>query len=123
MEINLYQTKAALVVETYGPEGFRVSGTSYDTAIMLTAEACQPWLEGDGLGVGAFLQAKEFLAGCEVILVGTGKRAAFIPPSQRAALRQDGLNLEVMDTGAACRTYSVLLGDGRKVGALLLPDK
>lgn len=122
MEISLHQPKSALIIESYGATGFRISGVEHQGGVMLKAEACAPWLGADALDQTALLAAREFLDGCEVVLVGTGKRTQFMPPSQRAALRAAGLVIEVMDTGAACRTYNVLLGDGRKVGALLLPD-
>jgi uncharacterized protein len=57
----------------------------------------------------------------EVLLVGCGARAGFIPPARRNALRAHGITVEVMDTGAACRTYNVLLAEGRRVAAALLP--
>jgi uncharacterized protein len=57
----------------------------------------------------------------EVLVVGCGARATFIPPSRRSALKAHGIALEVMDTGAACRTYNVLLAEGRRVAAALVP--
>lgn len=122
MEISLHQPKSALIVESYGTEGFRISGENHSGPIMLTAEASAPWPVGQCLDQAAYMAAASFMAGCEVVLVGSGSRTQFIAPSQRLALKAAGLNLEVMDTGAACRTYNVLLGDGRKVGALLLPE-
>ncbi len=128
MEISLHQPKSALIIETYGPSGFKVSGEEHTGAIMLKAEVCAPWpdcaLWPDcaALDDAALLAARDFMADCEVVLVGTGARARFMPPSQRTMLKDAGMKVEVMDTGAACRTYNVLLGDGRKVGALLLPD-
>ncbi len=121
MEINLYRPQDHLAVDSYGPEGFRVSGQDYGSPIMLRAEACQPWEPSAGFSLECFLNAAEFLAGCDVVLLGSGAKSAFLPPSLRAALKERGLVVEVMDTGAACRTYNVLLGDGRKVGALLVP--
>ncbi len=121
MEINLYRPQELLAVDSYNAEGFVVSGQRFDSAIMLHGTGCQPWDANTSLQMASFAAAADVLAACDVVLLGTGLRAAFLPPSQRAALKALGLLVEVMDTGAACRTYNVLLGDGRKVGALLLP--
>ena len=52
---------------------------------------------------------------------GGGTRMELLPKALRQSLREAGLVVEVMDTGAACRTYNVLLAEGRRVGAALLP--
>lgn len=56
----------------------------------------------------------------EVIILGTGNKIAFPDMHWSATLYQNGIGLEVMDTGAACRTYSILAADGRNVAAALL---
>jgi uncharacterized protein len=53
--------------------------------------------------------------------VGCGPRAVFLPPALRASLKSAGLSLEVVDTGSACRIYNVLLAEGRRVAAALIP--
>lgn len=57
----------------------------------------------------------------EVVIIGTGSRHVFPPPGLLAPLTRAGIGVEVMSTSAACRTYNVLNGEGRKVVALLLP--
>ncbi len=47
----------------------------------------------------------------------------FVPPALRTGLRQMGVVIDAMDTGAACRTYDVLLTEGRRVAAALLPPR
>ncbi len=58
----------------------------------------------------------------EVLLVGTGKQLRFPAGEQLAALVSLGIGYEVMDTPAACRTYNILAGEGRKVGAAIILD-
>ena len=53
--------------------------------------------------------------------MGCGPRAVFLPPALRTTLKSAGLALEVVDTGSACRTYNVLLAEGRRVAAALIP--
>ena len=56
----------------------------------------------------------------EIVLLGTGARLTFPEPAQLAPLYKAGLGVEVMDTPAACRTYNILLGEGRNVVAALI---
>jgi uncharacterized protein len=56
----------------------------------------------------------------EVVILGTGARLQFPAPSLTRALVEAKIGLEVMDTGAACRTYNILMSDDRRVAAALL---
>ncbi len=74
----------------------------------------------------ADLAQEDFLhlasCGAEIVLLGTGERLRFPHPSLTVPLMQAGIGLEVMDMGAACRTYNILASEGRKVAAALLFD-
>jgi uncharacterized protein len=56
----------------------------------------------------------------EIVLLGTGATFRFPEPARLAALHKAGFGVEVMDTPAACRTYNILLGEGRNVVAALI---
>lgn len=56
----------------------------------------------------------------EVVLLGTGSRLRFPPPPLTRCLTEARIGLEVMDLGAACRTYNILAGEGRRVAAALI---
>ena len=56
----------------------------------------------------------------EIVLLGTGATFTFPEPALLAPLYQAGIGVEVMDTPAACRTYNILLGEGRNVVAALI---
>ena len=56
----------------------------------------------------------------EVLLLGTGAHLRFPHPSLLAELHTQGIGVEVMDTAAACRTYNILVSEGRRVAAALL---
>ena len=58
----------------------------------------------------------------EIVLLGTGARFQFPPPALLAPLYKAGIGVEVMDTPAACRTYNILLGEGRNVVAALIVE-
>ncbi len=56
----------------------------------------------------------------EIVLLGTGKRQQFPSPWLTHSLLSRGVGLEIMDTGAACRTYNIIMAEGRRVAAALL---
>ena len=58
--------------------------------------------------------------GAEVVIFGSGARLRFAPPALLRALIERGIGVEAMDTGAACRTYNVLVSERRAVVAALL---
>ena len=60
-----------------------------------------------------------FELGPEVVLLGTGERQRFPPAQIRAAFAARGVGLEVMDLGAACRTYNILVQEERRAVAAL----
>lgn len=59
-------------------------------------------------------------SGPEMILLGTGSKPVFPPRELVFALARRGIGLETMDTAAACRTFNILVGDGRRVAAVLI---
>ena len=73
------------------------------------------------LSVDDFSPLFDVLDDIDVVLLGTGKSLVFPEPSMKKALKEKGLHIEVMDSGAACRTYNVLMAEGRRVVAALLP--
>ncbi|ROR32106.1 Mth938-like domain-containing protein [Inmirania thermothiophila] len=120
MEISL-DTGGSNLVRSYGPDRIVIGERTFRAAIVLSPEAI---LE-DRLPrrpeelAPAHLEAVTAL-GPEVVLVGTGARLRFPAPEVTAPLLARGIGVEVMDTGAACRTYNVLASEGRRVVALLL---
>jgi len=110
------------VVEAYGGGGFRVGGAAYKGSVLVFPDRTLAWPVGD-IAEMTLENLEAALAGAEgleILLVGCGARAAFIPPALRKAVRAAGPVLEAMDTGAACRTYNVLLSEERRVGAALI---
>lgn len=107
------------VIERYGASGFRVSGQIYHGAILVFPERTIAW-EAAELTVQSLLPVVEH-GGVEVLLLGLGRRMMPVAASLRTALRASGIAIEAMDTGAACRTYNVLLAEDRRVAAALLP--
>ncbi|MCB1721310.1 MAG: Mth938-like domain-containing protein [Rhodospirillales bacterium] len=112
------------ILQSYSAGRFRVSGVVYEGALIVLPEATQRWdFAGavEELGEADFEPLIEQASEIDVILLGCGTAIQFLPSSLKNALKARGLNIEVMDTGAACRTYNVLMADGRRVAAALLP--
>ncbi len=57
----------------------------------------------------------------QVILLGTGEKMQFLKPELFASLADQNIGIEVMTTPAACRTYTILMTEGRNVAAALFP--
>ncbi len=107
----------------YGRGYVMVSGERYTHHLILTpGRPVEPWT------VAGFeaLTAAEFEAiaalGPEVVIFGSGGTFRFPRPELTRALAEARIGFEVMDTQAACRTYNILLAEGRKVLAAILVD-
>ncbi|HEV2545801.1 MAG TPA: Mth938-like domain-containing protein [Stellaceae bacterium] len=112
------------VIDSYGPSGFHVSGAGYESAILVFPDATVVW------NVASFAEVSiEALrpviehGGIRILLLGCGRRTEFVLPALRQSLRGAGIVLDAMDTGAACRTYNILLSEERPVAAALLPAR
>jgi uncharacterized protein len=110
------------VLTGYGDGGFRVSGKFLTGSILVNRERLLPWENASSASflledVAAILVTTPPV---ELLLIGGGARLRPVDAVLRAALRQRGVAVEPMDTGAACRTYNALLGEGRRVAAALL---
>ncbi len=122
MELTPVIPSGRQVIESYGPRGFRVSGIAYAHAILVFPDLTLDWAVTGAEAVTAeALQPVIERGGTEILLLGCGSRVTPVPPAIRQALKAAGISLEPMDTGAACRTYNVLLGEDRRVAAALLP--
>ena len=111
------------VINAYGDGGFRISGTHWTQSVLVFPSQTVAW------PVAAFseltLGSLEPVFGtepvAELLLIGCGPAMAFVPNDLRAAVRARGIVIEALDTGAACRTYNLLMGEGRRVAAALIP--
>jgi len=107
------------LIERYGAEGFRVSGVVYAGPVLVFPDRTMIW-ENPVISIEGLAPVVAH-GGVELVLIGLGTRGAPVAPALRAALRAHGIGIEAMATGAACRTYGVLLAEDRQVAAALLP--
>ena len=107
---------SALAIESYGPGFFRVG-----THVLRGASLITPWDAGAWGGLDDLATPLAMVGKIDVLLLGLGRDIAVVPKAFRAALEAQGIGVEPMNTPAACRTYNVLLGEGRRIAAALLP--
>ncbi len=110
------------LIQRYGENSFTVSGTRHTGSILVLPTATAAW-EARGIADidGASLANTLRAANVTLCLIGCGARTELIPQSLRDALRAAGVSVDAMETGAACRTYNMLVGEGRAVAAALIP--
>ncbi len=109
-------------IDHYGNGGFRIGGDRYEGSVIVAPEQVWPWavsemaqLTADSLA--AIVAAEPPI---EVLLIGCGGRGERLPGDLRQALKERAIIVDVMETGAACRTYNVLLAEERRVAAALI---
>jgi uncharacterized protein len=115
MQLSEVKYEDQLPVDGYGPGFFRVADKVHDGAMFLTAEGAQPW--------GGFEDLSPLIASVEAydfVFVGTGADIAPVPKPMREELEAAGVAIEVMSSPSACRTYNILLSEGRRVALAVL---
>ena len=116
MRLNEISYTNAVPIDGYGPGFFRIGGKVYDGCVLTGPEGTAVW---GGYEDDAPLPALSDTV--DVLFIGTGVELAHIPPDLRTALENAGLGVEIMNSPAACRTYNVLLSEGRRIALALLP--
>jgi uncharacterized protein len=110
------------IIERYAAGGFRISGVVHRGAVLVFPEQTLAWPAGDAAALSAeSLSPVAEHGGVQILLIGLGRDGGLVPEALRAALRARGIVVEAMDTGAACRTFNVLVAEDRRVAAALLP--
>lgn len=110
------------VIQSYNATGFKISGRFYANPVIVFPDRVIDWSVADRTNLTPedfqiFIQEKNV----DVWLLGCGAKTVLLSPSLKTWLKTQGIIIEAMDTGAACRTYNVLLADGRRIAAALLP--
>jgi uncharacterized protein len=120
MKFHLTRPDGRNLITGYGPGYIAVNRERRTTSLLVLTDQLTEWdvRTHQALSLAAF----DRLAGLpvEILLLGTGDRLHFPHPCLTQPLRDAGIGLEVMDTGAACRTYNILLAEDRRVGAALI---
>jgi uncharacterized protein len=123
VEISSVIPPGRRMIDGYPTGGFRVAGTLYQGPMLIWPEGEAPWsLERiEDLDVAALDPVRRIDPPVEVLLIGCGLRMTLLPSVLRRQIREAGIGMDAMDTGAACRTYNVLISEGRRAAAALIP--
>lgn len=110
------------LIDAYGNGGFRFADMSHRGSILCLPSGVYAWAAANPaeLTLAAFQPVLAEANELQILLLGTGPTQIFPPRALRGLLEAAGFGVEPMTTGAAARTYNVLLGEGRRVGAALL---
>lgn len=116
MRLNEIVYTDAKPVEGYGPGFFRIGGEVIEGPLVAGPKGIHAW---------GGVQDTQTLLGLadqiDVLFVGTGADVAHLPDPLLDALEEVGIGVEAMASPAACRTYNVLLSEGRRIALALIP--
>jgi len=107
-------------IEAYGNGGFRFAQMSHKGSILCLPSGIYAWERPELDALAAYARVFAEREALALLLLGTGRSPTRPADAIARAFRDAGLALEAMDTGAACRTYNVLIAEGRPVAAALV---
>ncbi|WP_020178467.1 MTH938/NDUFAF3 family protein [Methylopila sp. M107] len=110
------------LIDAYGGGGFRFGDHGHKGSVLGLPSGMWAWPYSGAaeLDVAAFEKVLEEADEIDTLLVGMGADIAWLKPEIRAALRERGVVVEAMATGAAARTWNILVGERRRVAAALI---
>lgn|SRR5690625_3948541 len=121
MDITPLVPEGQQTINAYGDGGFRIAGQRWTGSVIVFPQKTLSWSAGSFADVNIEgLQPVIEEGGVQVLLLGCGSRTQWPNRELRAWLREQGIVMEPMDTGAAARTFNVLLAEERAVAAALL---
>ncbi|WCJ63788.1 Mth938-like domain-containing protein [Agrobacterium tumefaciens] len=109
-------------LDAYGNGGFRFADMSHRGSLLLLPSGIYGWepIDAKELAVGHFEKVLAEAQDIEVLLIGTGDGMRVLPKELRAAFKEAGISVDPMSTGAAVRTYNIMLSESRAVAAALI---
>ena len=107
------------LIQSYGDGRFRIAGEIYKGSVLVTRETTARWGVTSVVDI-TFENLEAILSEPEILVIGCGISLSPPPPDLRASLRNRNISLEWMATGAACRTFNILLIEERNAVAALI---
>jgi uncharacterized protein len=121
MKLHSSNTEKYQTVTGYDQSGVEINAQRYDYSVLVMPETPpRAWnvTRFEDLTAGHFEEIA--LDKPDVVVLGTGERQRFVHPRLVASLLDQRVGVESMDSHAACRTYNILMGEGRKVTLALI---
>jgi uncharacterized protein len=116
MRLNEIVFNDAQPVEGYGPGFFRIGGQVIHGPVITGPKGTMTWA-----GLDDATPLLSLAAEVDVLFVGTGADVAHLPDDLLVQLHDAGVGVEAMASPAACRTYNVLLSEGRRIALAMVP--
>ncbi|QCI97971.1 Mth938-like domain-containing protein [Agrobacterium larrymoorei] len=109
-------------IDAYGNGGFRFADMSHRGSLLCLPSGIHGWdaTQDAKLTVEDFAKVLEQAADIEFLLIGMGDSMRVVPKELKAALKDAGISVDPMSTGAAVRTYNIMLSESRAVAAALI---
>ena len=122
MEVTPIVPAGPQLIQGYDAGGFRIAGARHAGSVLVLPERTLPWPVSapEQVTAASLEPIRTAEPAVEILVLGCGARFVLIPAELRAALKADGIVIEAMATGAACRTYNLLLAENRRVAAALI---
>lgn len=123
MKLHATSTQQYQTVTAYDDAGVEINLARFGASLVVLPEAAPaPWPVAafDRLTVEHFAQIDALSP--DVVILGTGRRQRFVHPKLTTVLTARRIGVECMDNQAACRTYNILMAEGRKVALALIFD-
>jgi uncharacterized protein len=110
------------LIQGYETGGFRIAGIRHTGSVLVLPERTLAWpVSGpEQITAESLAPIRAAEPAVEILVLGCGARFVMIPADLRAALKAAGIAVEAMATGAACRTFNLLLAEDRRVAAALI---
>ena len=123
MDVTPLVSKGRQLIESYGDGAFKISGVVYTAPVIVFPESCfsPKNFEADKSNIRLLREVFQTSYSPSVLLYGTGKNTSLIPEIEKEFVRKQNCVLDIMNTGAACRTFNVLCAEDRRVAAVLFP--
>ena len=120
--INREAPAGRKTIQAYGNGGFTIDRVRFEGSVLVFPLRVVAWpvTRFDEVTVDSVADALSGVSGVELLLVGCGTRGEPAPAALRDGLREAGVVADFMDTGAACRTFNVLMSEDRRAAAALI---
>ena len=122
MDLTLQSPGDHLFIRAISDKGIRVGNQVYSGPLIISAgKLLTNWPVGSPTELTSQHLDQILELEPELVLIGTGKRQVFLPPEMLMVFYRQSVGIETMNTQAACRTFNVLVSEGRNVVAALMP--
>jgi uncharacterized protein len=122
MDITPFIPKGKQIITGYGSGEFRINGIVHKGPLLILPSGAVPWniIANKPITLESLQPVLDTEGEVELLLIGCMQSQRILTPQVKNPFKEAGISLEIMDTGAACRTFNILVGEGRRVAAAVV---